>query len=74
MLLDFGFLTEESNFFDSISQAVYESSGFEKLKIGHRKNTHTHAYTHTSQRKILDYSKYSDTNISFFFARKMFHK
>ena len=50
----------------SISPAVYELSGFETLTIGH---TSTHTHTSGRQLKItfldvLDYSEYSDTNIS----------
>ena len=51
-----------------ISQAVYELSGFQTFKIGH---IQTYAHTHTSGRQlkitfldVLDYSEYSDTNIS----------
>ena len=59
-----------------ISQAVYELSGFQTLKIGHtHTHTHTrahaHAHTHASGRQlkitfldVLDYSEYSGTNIS----------
>ena len=53
-----------------ISQAVYELSGFQTLKIGHT-HVHTHTHTHTSGRQlkitlldVLDYSDYCDTNIS----------
>ena len=61
----------------SISQAVYELSGFQALKIGHI-HTRTRTHTHTSGRQlkitfldVLDYSEYSDTNISkkFFFTK-----
>ena len=55
-----------------ISQAIYDLSEFETLKIGH---THTRAHTHTSGRQlkikffdVLDYSDDSDTNISKFFC------
>ena len=54
----------------SISQAVYELLGIETLKIAH-----THIHTSGRQLKItfldvLDYSEYSDTNISNSFSRK----
>ena len=68
--------------FISISQAVYELSGFETLTIGHTRThtqTHTHIHTyirtpaknHISRRFRLPYSEYCDTNISKFFY---FHK
>ena len=65
-----------------ISQAVHELLGFETLKIGHTRthahtHTHTHTRTHTSGRQlkikfldVLDYSEYSDTNISIYFFTK----
>ena len=53
--------------------SLYELSGFQTLKIGH---TRTHTHTSGRQLKItfldvLDYSEYSDTNISkiFFFTK-----
>ena len=59
-----------------ISQAIYELLRFETLKIGHTR-AHTHTHTHTSGRQlkikfldVLDYSEYSDTNISIFFSQK----
>ena len=56
--------------FESISRAAYELSGFEMLKIGH---TPEHKNKSGGQPKIifldvLDYSEYSDTNISNFFV------
>ena len=56
--------------FVSISRAAYELSGFEMLKIGH---TREHKNKSGGQLKIifldvLDYSEYSDTNISNFFV------
>ena len=49
--------------------AIYELTEFEMFKFGH-----TRTYTHTSGRQlkitffdILDYSEYSNTNISIFF-------
>ena len=53
--------------FNSISQAGYELSRFETLKIGH---THTHTFGCQLTIKllhVLDYSEYSDTKCQFFF-------
>ena len=61
-----------------MSQAVYELSGFETLKIGHA-HTHTRTHTHRPGRQLkitffdvleLGYYEYCDTNISNFFFTK----
>ena len=57
--------------FISISQAIYELSGFETLKIGH---TRAHTYTFRRQLKItfldiLDYFEYLN-DLEFFFSWK----
>ena len=53
--------------FISISQAVYELSGFKTLKIGH-----TRTYIRTPAKNYISrrYFEYSDTNFSNFFFHK----